>query len=785
MKSFLIFLSRNKAYTFVNVFGLSISLMFIMLIGLYVYQEKSIDHQVANADRIEVWGSAFDQEPPCEGGHHVVVKYLMKQYPEIESACGVCNGDAWFSIKGQDYTAKAMMVDTTFFHVFSYRLLQGDRRTCLTADNSIVVTGSFARKVFGDEEPMGQTIALGDSIRYRVTGVMQDMDNTVFNAPDVLMNFSQQYFFNPANTDAWFEQGAINFIGSSIFLLMRPGHSFFGRGQELTKFIYTFYPEFIKTSYKYRVFTVSFSGLYLSKLDPGNDVTRRGNPTLINILISATLAILLFAVTNYINLTVALSGRRAREMATRQLFGASRRRVFLKLIMESTLLCLIAWVVALVLAFVFAKPMSLLLDTTLETARLVSPAFIGLSLLLIVVMGAVSGVFPGLITSRVKPIEIIKGTFVHQTKMVLSRVFIVFQNVITIAMLACAFIMLAQMRHLIKAPMGFNTDKVLVVSNFNPYHPETISTFINLLKREACVADVSASQGTPVDGGNNNTVQMNGKKASWQLFIADPAFMNVYGLGLVDGSKPQPRHYYINRQGLAELKSVMNLRPEQLLHFYFTGTDSLDTYGGQMKEFHIDNIQREAHPMFIDIHDRIDNPWQISIKVNGDPVDAFRTVGTIYKQAFHKEMTDDDVQFAERMIQDKFKTELRTSRLVGLFALMAILISLLGLVAMATYYIQQRAKEIAIRKVFGSTDSQVCRRLITTFLSYVAIAFIIGGALSAWLMSHWISQYSYRIVWWPWIFVAGAAVLLVSFCAIALQSWQASNENPVKNIKQE
>lgn len=786
MKSYFVFLSRNKGYTLINVFGLSVSLMFVMLIGLYTWQEKSIDKQVANADRIEALGMSFDGTDACEGIHHYVGTQLRKHYQEIESACGVCHNGTWVSCGGDYLSASLLSADTTFFHVFDYKLLKGDRNSCLTADNSAVLTESFARKLFGSADPMGQTVTIDDTIRFRVTGIMQDLDNTVFCHTDMLTNFSQAKLYNMANSDEFFVKGSINYTGSSVFLLMRPGHSFIGRSHELTKFISTFWPHF-QESWKCEVFTTPFSHLYLSKLDTNNDVTRRGNPTLINILMVATLLILLFAVTNYINLTVAISGRRAREMATRQLFGATRRRVFAKLVAESTLLCLVAWMVALLLAVVFAPVMGHQLDTTLQVSRLFSPACIGLSLLLIVVIGTLSGIIPGLITSRVKPIEIIKGTFVHQTKMVLSRVFIVFQNIITITMLGCAFIMLAQMRHLIKAPMGFNTDNVLVVSNFNPYHPETISTFINLLKREACVADVSASQGTPVDGGNNNTVQMNGKTASWQLLIADPAFMNVYGLGLVDGSKPQPRHYYINRQGLAELKSVMNLKPEQLFHYKYTfsNIDTLDTYGGQMKEFHIDNIQREAHPMFIDIHDRIDNPWQISIKVNGDPVDAFCTVGAVYQKAFHKEMTDDDAQYADRLIQDKFKTELRTSRLVGLFAIMAILISLLGLVAMATYYIQQRAKEIAIRKVFGSTDSQVCRRLITTFLSYVAIAFVIGGVLSAWLMNHWISQYSYRIVWWPWIFVAGAAVLLVSFCSVALQSWQASNENPVKNIKQE
>lgn len=150
----------------------------------------------------------------------------------------------------------------------------------------------------------------------------------------------------------------------------------------------------------------------------------------------------------------------------------------------------------------------------------------------------------------------------------------------------------------------------------------------------------------------------------------------------------------------------MGIRPQELLRknpFYYA--DSLDVYGGRMNEFLIDNIQREQHPMFIDIQPHVDYPWAISIKVKGDPQTAFNTVADVYHTAFHKVMTDDDAKYADRIIQDKFHQEQQTSHLVALFAFMAILISLLGLVAMATYYIGQRAKEIAIRKVFGSTGA--------------------------------------------------------------------------------
>ena len=178
-------------------------------------------------------------------------------------------------------------------------------------------------------------------------------------------------------------------------------------------------------------------------------------------------------------------------------------------------------------------------------------------------------------------------------------------------------------------------------------------------------------------------------------------------------------------------------------------------------------------------------PWFITIKVKGNPVEAYARIKEIYKDIFHEEINEDGLPLVDKQIEQKFDQEIRTSKIVSLFAFIAIIISLLGLVAMSTYFIQQRAREIAVRKVFGSTGNQIRLRLIRTFMLYVGIAFIIAVPIVVHFMSKWIEQYSYRIVWWPWIVAAGVIVMLISLAAVAVQSWMASNENPVKNIRQE
>lgn len=190
-------------------------------------------------------------------------------------------------------------------------------------------------------------------------------------------------------------------------------------------------------------------------------------------------------------------------------------------------------------------------------------------------------------------------------------------------------------------------------------------------------------------------------------------------------------------------------------------------------------------PYFIFISDQIERPWYVTIKVKGDPIDALNEVKKVYKEVFREEMDTSRPVFVTDQIAEIFEKDIRTSKIVSLFAFIAIIISLLGLVAMSTYFIQQRAREIAVRKVFGSTGNQIRIRLIRTFMLYVGIAFVIAVPIVVHFMSKWIEQYSYRIVWWPWIVAAGVIVMLISLAAVAVQSWMASNENPVKNIRQE
>ena len=780
LKSYFTFLSRNKAYTSVNIFGLAVSLMFVIIIGLYTWQEFGVNRQHSKAERIYNIGIRFEDGTKVANCHHGVLRYLRSHYPEIEMTCGFVTEVIKVVDRDNMVNIRALATDSTFFDMFDFPLLYGDRNTCLMQKGNIVVTESFARRYFGTDNAVGRTLTTPDQKRFRVTGVVRDFDNTIINKDvEALVDFS--FTTNAANKDEYFPH-MVNVTGASSFVLVRKGCDFTTKQKDVEALFQTFWAGFHPV-------VTRLDKLYFSGLDTWENL-RMGNLTLVKILFAVAVVILLFSMMNYINLTVSQSGYRAREMATRRLFGCTKSQVGTNMFAESLVMSTISCAVAVALAVIFAPYVGNLLNTKLQTSMLIHPLSLLMIVAFIVVVSLIAGILPAAILSKVKPIEVVRGTFRKQTKMVFSRVFITVQNVITIVMLACALIMSMQMRHLVKAPLGFNTENIISLQIDDMSGGTYTNAFIDKLHAMPFVKMVAPSKGTPADGGNNNTVKFDKdeQECSFQFINGTPELMQIYGLTLKNDLHAKgDTIVYLNDMAMKALRmkptdTHFNNRYDRIRFEYIARKPQ---FGGIINNFRIRNILEYQHPLVIQINRKIDDPWQISILVEGDIMDAYAKIKEAYKECFHEEVDESWPTFVDKQIEKVFEEEVRASKVVVLFAFVAIVISLLGLVAMSTYFIQQRAKEIAIRKVFGSTSDQVRRRLIRTFLLYVGIAFVIAVPIIVHFMSDWISQYSYRITWWPWIIVAGIIVLLISFAAVAVQSWIAAGENPVKNIKQE
>ncbi|MDO4159161.1 MAG: ABC transporter permease [Prevotellaceae bacterium] len=778
IKPYLTFLSRNKIYTAINVFGLSVSLMFVILIGVYTAQEYSVDSQNTKLSRIYTLGFVYGDSTHVDGSHHILRKYLKQQCPEIEQTAATIRNQLMITKPdGESVNARFSVADPEIFNILDFDFVSGNARNALPDKHSVIISESFARRMFGNLDPMGKEIKVMDSISLRVTGVIKDIENSSLQPTDMIADFSYGRYFNIANMDEYFPK-YVNTSGAALFVLTRQECDFDKKADALTKYLGSVTDIIGEGGGKSKIIITPLSKLYFSNMEVYNDTTKHGDRQLVNVLFAVGIVILLFAIINYVNLTVSQSGYRSREMATRRLFGAGRKTIVLQLMSESVMLCFISLAIAIVMAVIAAPYAGSLLDTRLDMTELVSPLTICLLLLMIIIVGAVAGVLPSVVISRTTPIEIVRGTFRFRTKMTLSRVFIVVQNVITIVMIGVSMTMTWQMKHLVSAPLGFNTANLINIPRYSVDSLQNAS-FITELKNLACVKGITACKGTPADGGNNITICDEKNNINAQLFHGDKHFMEIYGIKLIeDRHVSAPVRAFVNRRFIAECREV--LMKGGMVKDPFTG--ELYQLGGIISDFHIRNITESLCPLVVFEHATLSNPWSYTIELQGNLTEAYNSVCEVYKQVYH-ETLDLDRPFIDQTVEQAFEKEIRMSKIVTLFAVIAVIISMLGLVAMSTYFIQQRNKEIAIRKVFGSTGTQIRVKLIRSFLVYVLIAFVIAVPIIWHFMDGWITRYSYRISFLPFIVIAGLLCIVISFAAVFIQSYMASNENPIKHIK--
>jgi putative ABC transport system permease protein len=763
------------------MFGLSVSLMFVILIAVYTTQELSVDAFQEKGDRIYV---LTNENTP--GSAYKLGERLQERYPDIEKVCAVVSSQKKFPVEIDDRKVKADLAfaENTFFDVFSFDLVSGNRPQAIAAQNEAVISESFAHRAFPNSDPMGQPIRLHDSLWVTVNGVMKDIRNSAVPYADILLRIENVNHFNPGLTSDSYS----NYGETILYLLEKEGTDL--RAKEAD--ILAWFKEFVwvyKDGHFQQATLTPLREIYFSDRYPmfkgsyKGYTVNFGDRSLVTILMWVGVLILLFAVINYINLTMAQAGFRAKEMAARRLLGSDRKELFVRLMMESTLLCLISFASGLILAFAFAPYAGNLVERTLVISEVIIPLSVVMATGFILLLGVVSGLLPAIVISNAKPIEIVKGALQRKTKMVFSKCFITFQHVVTIVMIATSVTMVAQVEHMTKAPLGYNTENLIDISLMDgTVDGKTSLLLAGELEHLPMVKRTGFSAGTPFNRGNNHTMRQNDKNISFQEFICDDVFFDMIGWQKLRENHVSGETCYLNERALLELEIE-----EDAPTFLYYGKAM--PIAGVLRDFQLYNITSPPNPVLVRVRKAGEMKewecWNLMVEVEGNPGAAYRAVKEVYERITRSEF---DGKFIDLQVAASFDTERRTSRLMTLFTAIAILISLLGLLAMSTYFIRLRTKEVAIRKVFGSTSFEALQRLVKTFLSYVLIAFVIATPVTWYLTQQWLSGYSYRIS--PKLSLcifaaAGVFCLVVSFVTVFFQSYAAAVVNPAKNIKSE
>ena len=793
MKSYLKFLSRNKAYTFINIAGLVVSLMFIILIGDYTWRQYSIDSWHTNAGRIYIAGSesSYFMWPQA-------AREIEAMCPEVEQTCCVMSQNGSISYgemkvkEGEHENGIIMLADSNFFSFFDFELTAGDRRTALDAPDKCVITERLARRLFGEKNPIGESLRIvgvqsifisndhpyDSTLVYTISAVAKDFDRTVLpNETQVIAHMDRfPQVMGYTLTNKVFAYGSTGTC--KAFIQLRPDATLDDKKQTIEDYLTKNYKlwgsdgekEFSLTPLTDIMFAPQNEGYGLLK----------GDKTRLRILLAAVLALLFFAVSNYINLTVANTGFRAKEMATRRLFGSSQREISLKLIAESTLMVAMAFVIGFLLAIAFQDDAASLFKGKIALTDDLNAGTVSVCAAFILTVGIIAGLMPSWQMSRFQPIDIVKGTFRFHSKMILGRLFIIVQNVVTVVMLTAALVIWLQLNHLIEAPLGFNTENLWCVMSPDG-QSETVRTELEKLPN---VESIGAWKGTSFSTYTTNMtyIRKPGDEHMKALYVTqiDTTAFHLYGMEIVTDHGQVSDGYYLTGEAMRRLDLSDGDREME----YGSSGGKLNI-AGVVKDFHRINVLHDYEPFAIRLTDNLTNPNYL-VKVR-DNKRARAELQTIIKGL--PDVYDDMdwyVQHIDETIAETFEEQRNTLGIITLFAVIAVIISVMGYVGMSLFFIRQRQKEIGIRKIMGSTSGEAMVLMLRTFCSPLLLSFVIAVPIAWYIMRDWLSEFGYRISFDWWIFAATCVFsLLVAILSVGLQIIKAVRINPVESIKTE
>ena len=792
MKSYFKFLSRHRLFTIINIVGLCLSMAFLLLLGDLIYRQTSVENFQTRGDRTFAIGNE-----EFTMSHFRVGQKLQDRFPEIEAWCSISGYHMSTKIRGQHVDTKMLVVAPNFFEFFDYQLLTGDKRKVLSAPNQMVVSKSFAQRYWPEGDAVGQEIVMGgeedssNHITYTISGIMDDFDRSVIpNEYECVVNVENHRHINMS---AYAE--SMNNAGSSVvFLMEREGCDLRSKATAMRDYMKTFFWLYRMEAVK-EVTLTPLSTLYYDAhecmLESGK--LNHGNRDMAHLYVVIALLVLVFAIFNYVNLSVSLTTERSKEMATRRLLGLSRLQVFLKLIGESIFFTAIAFVVAYLLALVLqdkamemaACPMGLLKDTGIVT-------MIGF-VLIIALVGALAGFVPASILSGYQPIDIVRGTFRRRVRQRWSHVLMVLQAVFAIVMLTVTLLLGSNIREKMDQPLGYDIDNILETWNIAGFNQSQRQTFRDRLMKLPEVEAVGYGYGTPLNYLENHTTQADdGSVVSLSYFMGDSCFFNILNI--------HPEKTYsddgigVNHQLLRQFgksddaREIVTTRGHMTIHvaalypdFVFLNVMNEEENPTPYLIYKEDEYRDDSKS---DIRENYGSPRMAIVKYHGDRKKVEEAMIRLLK-----ELTDYEVEEIRSLRQQHhtwYEDYERFLNVLTVFTVVALLIAMLGLMAMNSYFVGQRRREIAVRRVFGAEISSITLRLLRTVFMQSLVAAIIAIPLAYWLAPAAGNISGLHVeMQFMLLLLSLIIVLVINVLTAALQGWRAATENPINNIKNE
>ena len=781
---------RNKAFSVINIAGLGLGLTCSLLIMLWVQDERSVDNFHANGKYLyQVYErNYFDGK--VDAGYStqgLLAEELKRVVPEIQYASGFeyaapPGSESTFEVSDKDEKIakmNGMFAGADFFKMFSYPLLQGSAATAISEPGSIAVSKKMAEYFFGSAaNAIGKTIRFENKDELKITGVFE-------NIP---ANSSQQFDFLRAWSDFVKENDWVHNWGNTdpqTYIQLKPGANATTVESKIKDFIYR-YKEKDK-SFITELALQPYNEKYLHSTLK-NGYVDGGRIEYVRLFSIIAVFILLIACINFMNLATARSAKRAKEVGIRKVVGALRSALITQFVGEAILITFFSVIIAIVLAVLLLPVFNELTGKQLSLP-VSEPAFwIGMVALL-VVTGFVSGSYPALFLSSLKPVRVLKGSLKFSWNATFFRkALVVFQFALSIFLIIATIVVYRQLNYIQTKNLGYDRDNLLYI----PIEGDLVKNY-ELFKQQAInntdIVNVSKMRNSPTEiFHHTNSITWPGEDPNLTVSFADGVvgydFVKTMNLQLQSGRD------FLKDFGTDSTAFLLNETAVKKIGFK-NAVGQTVSWGnhkgkviGVLKDFHFNSMHETIEPLIM----RLDENWNwgtILVRIKaGRTKQAIANLQKICKELNPK--FPFTYQFSDEEYAKLYKSEIVVSKLANIFAFLAIFISCLGLFGLATFTAEQRTKEIGVRKVLGASASNIAALLSTNFLKPIILAFLISFPVAWYAMNNWLQSYAYKIQIGWWMFaLAGLLTVCIAFITVSYQSIKAAMANPVKSLRTE
>ncbi len=763
------YLKKNTAYSLLTIIGLTVGLTVFLLVALFVYNEETVDQNIPDSNRIY---RLIDAEKKDCGLGYELKDVISQNYPEVKANC-VLERFQWPVILRANHRPglkfkTGISTTNSFFKVFAIPVLRKMDKEPFSGKASIILTQATAKKLFGDKDPLGQTIDFNHFFKVKVTAIIKAFPKNTSLSADYLLNAEDK---NMRMSTVCNHGDCYNPM--SHFLLLKK-HT--DKNQFIKHFNQTI--KHFQTRVK-RFGLQPLTDIYLSKPIDGNG-NRLGNPSFIRLLSIIGLIILILSVMNYLNFSLSLQFSKIKEISIKKVNGANHLQLFFYYLTESLIVIVISTLISLLLVFALKNYFASLIGGDVDIQILKKPLFIVIYLAVLFIILGINSIIPVYSLLKVNVIQGLHGTMKRKNKSSIRTIFTTTQFVASIALLISVFFIQKQLNFVESKALGFNQQNLLKVEI--PYkfkHFAALKTEINNLN---FVQSSSYSFGSP---GEINLSMGSGEKdidMDIKTIMVDSSFLHTFQIHLLKGRRFLKGDFHkacmFNETAIRKLgwKNIENKK-------YEMGREDGYEVIGIVNDFSVSSLHKKQQAVCL-IYDNTNKPNTLSIRIV--PGHIHQQIAQIKK--VWASFTEDpfDFQFYNAFFNAQYKKEQQLSGSIGILAIIAIILTLIGILGQVIQTCANRTKEIGIRKVNGATVLEMVNMLNLDFVKWVLIAFVIATPIAYYSISKWLENFPYKtsLSWWVFA-LAGVIVLFVTLVTVSWQTFRAARRNPIEALRYE